>query len=686
MLTVTPRSQFHHGEQLLQSRAGKREQTEVFGHQAIRPFMPDQHRVFFSQLPFLVLGSVDAQGWPWASIVAGGPGFALSPDPDHLNLMCQPDKDDPLHQSLHTGAQIGVLGIEIPTRRRNRMNGRIVSDDNGRISVRVEQSFGNCPQYIQTRQIQFIRDPNIPSERNDTVRFDNIGPDMAGVIEHADTFFVASYAGDTESGRSGGVDVSHRGGRSGFVRVQGNRLTIPDYAGNAFFNSLGNFLINPKAGLIFPDFETGDVIMMTGTVELLWEDDPEILAFQGAERGWRFTLDHGLRMADALPFRADFGEWSPNSLMAGDWLQAEARLKAEQNRNQWQPYEITRIEDESSVIRSFYLRPDNKTAPLPFKAGQFLTLRAKLSDGKSAIRTYTVSSAPEDREYRISVKREDHGAMSSHLHDTLKRGDRIEAKPPRGAFFIDPSQDRPAVLLAGGVGITPMISMARHVLNEGRRTRRTRPLTIVHAAKTTEERAFARELRDIARQSGGAIRYVSVISASQNKGDPYDDVDATGRITKGLLRQILPRGEFDTFLCGPSGFMQAQYDALRALGITDDRIFAEAFGPASLQRQPDATATTPAPAEASTARVKFAASGIEQSWHTGDGTLLELAEAQGLNPAFSCRSGTCGSCTTRLLAGSVTYRTTPAVEPASGEALICCAVPAEGSDAIELDL
>lgn len=681
-------SPFHIGERAIQKHAGKHEPLQKFGHLAIRPFMPDQHRSFFGQLPFVVMGSVDADGWPWASMIAGTPGFMASPDRTRLDISAAPADDDPLATSLHPGAQVGILGIEIPTRRRNRVNMRVNAVTPDGISLDVDQSFGNCPQYIQTRDIRFVRDPKALVDRAATDRFTALDDAARQFIAAADTFFVSSHAPRGDSPVKQGVDVSHRGGRAGFVKVEGNTLTIPDYSGNHFFNTLGNFLLNPKAGLIFPDFETGDLLMLTGRVEILWEDHPEIMAFHGAERGWRFTLDHGLRIHDALPFRARFGAWSPNSLMADDWTAATARMAAEAQRNKWRPFRITDTVNESSNIRSFVLVPMDGTPILRFKAGQFLAVRAT-PDGQEAplIRTYTVSSAPGDAGYRISVKREPDGVFSRHLHDTVRSGDVIMARAPRGAFHLDPAQQRPAVLLAGGVGITPMIAMAQHAMAEGRRTRRIRPLTIVHAARTIEQRAFAPAFRSLAQESEGVIRYFSLISNPTKQDRRAADFDATGHITADTLRQILPLDDYDFYLCGPAAFMQSVHDILRQLGVPDGRIQAESFGPAALIRSPDADVASAAPTnEADTTVVKFTASGFEQRWSKGDPTLLETAEAHGLSPAFSCRTGKCGSCATALKSGAVVYRSPPAADVPGGEVLVCCAVPAHGTEVLELDL
>jgi ferredoxin len=157
------------------------------------------------------------------------------------------------------------------------------------------------------------------------------------------------------------------------------------------------------------------------------------------------------------------------------------------------------------------------------------------------------------------------------------------------------------------------------------------------------------------------------------------DFEAIGRVDMPMLSEVLPFNDYDFYLCGPSGYMQGVYDGLRGLNIADSRIHAEAFGPSALHRQPDAgVAAAPARNAASDAvQVTFVRSGKQAQWVPGAGSLLELAEAQGLAPEFSCRSGTCGACRTRVVAGAVAYRETPAASVGDNEALICCSVPAE---------
>ncbi|MFW8595169.1 pyridoxamine 5'-phosphate oxidase family protein [Cribrihabitans neustonicus] len=690
--SAATRSPFHEGEQTLQAEAGKREAMEAFGRRVIRSFMPEQHQAFYAQLPFLAAGAVDAEGWPWAGLLAGEPGFAQAPDARRLRIGTRGFEGDPLAAALKPGAPLGLLGIELHSRRRNRLNGRISALDAVGLELQVDQSFGNCPQYIQHRELRFLQ-PQEAGQGRAPHELTRLDAAARAQIETADMFFAASCAPGGGDPVTHGADVSHRGGRPGFVKVDGNTLTIPDFPGNHHFNTFGNFLLMPRAGLLFPDFETGDVLTLTGTVELLAEGDPALAYFRGAGRGWRFTLSHGRRLPAVLPFRANLGAFSPNTLMTGTWAEAAAQAEVDARRGAWRSFRVAEAEQETPLIRSLYLEPADGAPLLPFKAGQFLTLKVS-PEGASEpmVRTYTVSSAPGDPHYRISVKREAGGAVSGFLHDGVQPGDTLAVKAPRGAFRIDAAATKPAVLLAGGVGVTPMIAMARHLAEEAVRTRHLRPLTVLHAARTKDERAFLHEFQALETATGGRIRYVSVVSGpaagqGPEKGPEPKAGQLTGRIDAEMLRGLLALDDYEFFLCGSPGFTQTAYDSLRELGVRDDAIRAEAFGPAALKRAPEtAQPSVPGPAEAKEAVVHFTRTGAEQRWTAEDGPLLDFAEAHGLTPDFSCRSGSCGSCAVKLRAGEVTYRTPPAAHREPGEALLCCAVPAAGTDRLELDL
>jgi ferredoxin-NADP reductase/ferredoxin/predicted pyridoxine 5'-phosphate oxidase superfamily flavin-nucleotide-binding protein len=686
-------SPFHEGEQFIQTKTGKRDAMETFGRRVIRSFMPEQHREFYQSLPFVVVGSVDNSGDTWASILPGRAGFLQSPTPTTLTFDSGIVLDgDPLNQSLSgPGAALGLLGITLDSKRRNRVNVRVSETSGDLVELRVDQAFGNCPQYIQTRELNYTREPEQRTAVPPSTDITELDNDAARLIDNADTFFVSSFIAQKDNPTIEGVDVSHRGGMPGFVKREGNVLTIPDYAGNFHFNTLGNFLLNLKAGLVFIDFETGDLLMLSGSVEILWEDHPDVLSFKGAERAWRLTLKKGKWLKKSLPFTAAFNAYSANSKITGNWSEAADRLEAESTRNTWQSMKVVKIEQESSIIKSFYFKHAKEKALLPFKSGQHLTIQVKPSNSeKSLIRSYTVSSAPNDDHYRLSIKKVTQGVVSSFMHDELKVGDVINAKYPKGDFYIDVAEKRPAVLIAGGIGVTPMMSMALHTAKEGLRARYIRPLNIFYSAKTSEQRAFYQQFKALESATEGAIRFYSFLSRPDPEDKPGIDFNAIGHINADIFRQLLGLDDYDFYLCGPASFMQSLYDELMTLGIRDKRIHSEAFGPATIKRPPEINRkTNPAKAylkEADEAVIKFTGADFEQRWNTGDGSILEVAESHGLEPEFACRNGVCGTCAVRIKSGKVAYRNKPSAQIQADEALICCAIPAQGTTILEVEL
>lgn len=674
------RSPWHAGEQQLQAHVGVAERMEAFGRKVIRTWMPDQHREFYQQLPFMLYGAVDAQGRPWASVLEGAPGFAHSPDAEHLRFSTLPAGDDPAQ--LRNGEPIGLLGIELHTRRRNRLNGHVGDlGDNG-FDVSVDQAFGNCPQYIQLRQFQRV--PLSDPQTRPPQHLDTLDDAAKALIEGADTFFVASYV-DVDGQRA--VDVSHRGGQPGFVRVEGNRLTIPDFAGNLHFNTLGNLLLNPQAGLLFIDFSTGDLLQLSGRTELILEG-PEIEAFQGAERFWTFEVEKLVRRPAALALRWRFDGMSPTSLLTGNWAQADTRLQAQALGNQWRRLRVAKIERESQSIRSIYLEPDDGAGLPVFLAGQHLPVRFTL-DGEVHIRTYSLSSAPSDGFYRISVKRE--GRVSTHLHEQIQVGDVVEARAPQGHFTVAPLERRPLVLLAAGVGITPLLSMLREVVYQGLRTRRIRPTWLLQSSRSLADQPFRRELDHLLESAGDAVRVLRLLSQPEADAHEGEDFDRRGRIDGAVLRDLLEVEDYDQIdfvVCGPGGFTQGLYDGLRELDVRDAQIHAETFGPSTLKRRadPDAIVIEQPPAATTSVPVVFERSAKEARWQPDGSSLLELAESRGLRPEFSCRGGSCGTCKTRLVSGAVNYPQPPAEVPEAGHVLICCAVPAQSDQPLVLDL
>ncbi|MGF1515132.1 MAG: pyridoxamine 5'-phosphate oxidase family protein [Elainellaceae cyanobacterium] len=312
-------SPFHPGEQAAQTRMGVRDKMETLGRRMIRDYMLDQHQEFYAQLPFLIVGITDAQGRPWASILAGPPGFIASPTPRQLRIETQPLFGSPLAETLQAGADIGILGILPANRRRNRLTGRISAVDDAGIAVSVLQSFGNCPQYIQTRELQVLPDVHSPQQARPMTQGDRLDEAAIALVSNADTLFIATSHTTEADSPSLGADASHRGGKPGFVRVESDRtLVFPDFTGNFYYNTVGNILLTAKAGLTFVNFETGDLLYLTGEASIVW-DGPAVSAFEGAERLIRVQVESWRRVEASLPLRFQFGEYSPFLERTGSW-------------------------------------------------------------------------------------------------------------------------------------------------------------------------------------------------------------------------------------------------------------------------------------------------------------------------------------------------------------------------------
>lgn len=257
-------SPWHIGEQTIQQHFGMRERLADV--RAIRPFLSGDHRDFFSELSYVVVGAPDAEGQPWATVLFGEPGFITAPDAKLLRIGARPAADDPFTAAWAAGTPAGVLGIELATRRRNRAAGRLTEATDA-VAIAIEQSYGNCPQYIWPRAAGPASAAAAAATAED-VAIDDAR--LAQVIAAADTFFIASQYRDPDGGAAGAADVSHRGGEAGFMTLADGAIVWPEYRGNFFFNTLGNLHLNPAAGLLIPDFAGGDLWQLTGRAELLW--------------------------------------------------------------------------------------------------------------------------------------------------------------------------------------------------------------------------------------------------------------------------------------------------------------------------------------------------------------------------------------------------------------------------------
>ncbi len=302
-------SPYHEGELRAQQRAGEVENGKRNGR-AIADTIVKGAFSFIEQQPMVVLGSVDPQADIWASVLVGRPGFLRVPDERTVEFdLAQTARNaqDPFWVNIDRDPRMGMLLIELSTRRRFRINGRIVRTTPEHLSVAVDEAYPNCPKYIQRRHItrQGVKGPSFSAGPREGHLLE---PPQQTLITSSDTFFVAS------GHPARGVDVSHRGGKPGFIRVLNNStLRIPDYTGNSMYNTLGNFTVNPRAGLVFLDFERSQTLQLIGRPEILWElDDPQ-QETGGTKRYWDFHIERWLQLDIPHTMEWDFLDYSPHN-------------------------------------------------------------------------------------------------------------------------------------------------------------------------------------------------------------------------------------------------------------------------------------------------------------------------------------------------------------------------------------
>lgn len=538
-------SPFHHGERTVQKRLGAGD-IEDWARKVIRDHLPEQHRAFHTAQPFLVVSARDAQDRPWITLLDGPDGFVTSPDPYHLVIDAKPTPGDALANSFASGSDVGVLGIELATRRRNRVNGRIAANGSDGMVFRVDQSFGNCPQYIRERAWRRIDSPSLAEAQ----RGSSLTPSQRAWIASADTFFIASgYRGDGET-PTFGMDASHRGGDRGFVQVlDGNRLRFPDYAGNNHYNTIGNLIVDPRAGYLFIDFESGSLLQLTGTASIDWGSE-ELGKFPGAHRLVTLDVEEIVEVTGAAGLRWQVDAESVRSL----------RL-IEKNV-------------ESTDVMSFVFESRDGGPLAAFEPGQHLPLELLVpGNDEPARRTYSLSSSPSDDRYRITVKREPNGSVSGHLHDNVEPGAIINNRRPAGDFMMT-CNICPLVLVSAGVGITPMLSILHTVASENS----DRSVWFVHGARDGQHHPLADEVRDLV--AGRPNINVHVVYSRPRQDDIVDaDYDSEGRVDGALLARLVNNVDAHYFLCGPTGFMATVQADLESRNIQPEQIHTETFGP-----------------------------------------------------------------------------------------------------------
>ncbi len=352
----------------------------------------------------------------------------------------------------------------------------------------------------------------------------------------------------------------------------------------------------------------------------------------------------------------------------------------------WQGFRSLRVSgklQESSNVTSLVLEPADDKPLTAALAGQFIVLRLRPHPEESALlRSYSLSSAPSADRYRVSVKREPHGAAGAYIDTQVQAGDMLDVSAPRGSFTL--RQDaRPVVLVSAGIGSTPVLAMLYALAAEQTR----RKIWWVYGARNSDEHPFAAEVRELLKSLPGSRSHIRY-SAPKPTDRPTVDFDSVGRVSVRVFEEMGVPPDADFYICGPAAFMDGLVDGLAGSGVARDRLHTENFGSgesmtpgvAAVPRRPP---HPPAEAAAVGPLVSFARSNLAVHWGSAFTSLLELAEACDVPVRWACRTGVCHNCETGLISGAVIYRPDPVEPPAEGNLLICCSQP-QGDIALDL--
>ena len=357
--------------------------------------------------------------------------------------------------------------------------------------------------------------------------------------------------------------------------------------------------------------------------------------------------------------------------------------EAEQAQLGWnglRKFTVAKKNPECDDVCAFYLKPHDGR-PLPaFKPGQYLTFQLELPGrDKPIVRCYSLSGSPHQRDYyRVTIKKEKappdkpelpSGAGSSYFTDVVKEGDILNVKAPTGHFCLDMAKSNPVVLIAGGVGITPMLSMANAIAASGSK----REAWFFFGVRNQREHIHKEELEKLAAENDN-IHFHVCYSKPGEKDVKSRDYHHEGRVGIELLKELLPSNNFEYYLCGSGAFMKSLTDGLEAWGVPDKDVYFEAFGPATVKKK-TAAPTVEETAHLTKIDITFGRSGKTVRWEPSAGNILEFASAQGVKIDSGCCAGSCGSCVVAIKSGTVDYLKKPDATPEAGTCLTCVCRP-----------
>lgn len=630
---------YHQGELAVQKRANEGDIAQING-MVIDSNIPAGALHFIAQQPMTIMGSIDPDGRLWASALFGPPGYVYALD--SRNLEIDTSKlfsilDDPLWCNLEQIANVGVLFIELESRRRLRLNGAAKKVSECRYTISVEQAYPNCPKYIQRRQLT-VESFETSTQKNASTQGVKLTEIQKGLITHADTFFVASSNPDQ------GVDASHRGGNPGFVQcINNTTLRIPDYAGNSMFNTLGNINSYPYAGLLFIDFDAGRLLQLTGCAEIFWDvDDPQDLT-GGTHRFWQFKINEWRE--HALPYNLnwefiDYSPYNPEHVFEPLSVSSDKNITLR----------VERVQCEADNIKSFRLCAVDGSPLPPFEAGSHLQVQVLLPDHTTGFRHYSLLSDPYDRAiYEIAVLAEPEGRGGSlYLHQYIHEGDILEVRLAKNEFPMVASAKH-TILIAGGIGITPIMAMLRKLVSE------QQSFELHYSARKLSELSFCDQIKQIAADQ-------TYFYASRERGGQRLNF-------KSLLST--PGPGVHVYVCGPRRMIASVQETALAQGWSKAQIHFESFG-VRVQAGDQAI------------DVHLAKSDRMISVPAGQ-TILDTLLDAGVKVPHQCKRGECSMCSTRVLAGAVDHRDLCLNAEERSESMCICVSRAQGKS-LKLDL
>jgi|GEM_PF-54492 len=662
---------FHQGELAVQAMANESHIAKRNGAVLSGSILPGAIP-FIAQQNMLVVSSMDAKGQLWSSVLYGNQGFIQANQHDALVLDKTKlilNEEDPFWRNIEHNQQIGVLAIELSTRRRFRMNGRIQALEfkgvvNNEVEVmspylyeiKIQQAYPNCPKFIQRRNLKLEHcafSEQLPPSLHGT----SLKQQQQDIIQRADSFFVSSaspFQAEDVKQASFSLDASHRGGLPGFIKfIAPNKLLIPDYKGNSMFNTLGNIHVYPKAGIVIPDFDNARLLHLTGEAEILWDQEDTRSQSAGTHRFWALKVNSWQQSALPLGIQWHFQDYSPHN----------PREKVVQNKIQRNPdkamnMRVAKVEQRSPRIKLFRLigaeaelQGKHRDAPLPeFEAGAHLPIEVTLANGQKLMRYYSILSSVEERDfYEIAVQREDTGKGGSKvIHETLEVGVQVKVFPPRNEFSLLADQHH-KIIIAGGIGITPMLCMLREVIKSHV------SFEFHYTAKSEVDLAFKEEVMALA---GDKARF-------------YTSREGTGK--KLDLARVMEKTSANThmYLCGPLGLIAQARDLAEDLGWSNHRLHFESFGN-----------TTKAGDKGIEVTLKRSNQVIQVN---SKESILDALRQNKVSVPFDCKRGECGMCSTTLLAGKADHRDLYLTKTEQTHQICVCVSRAKG-DSLILDL